>query len=153
MSPVPMAEEERKLSEQSQKWLDKAELDLAVSKVILGFDQTLATAAGFHCRQAVEKYLKAFLAWNEIEIPETRDIDELLDLVGTEDELIADSLRETDLLTPYSIEILYPNDEETLMLTPEDGKEALRLAEKTRDQIMNALRKDGMFGDQGPVTI
>ena len=37
---------------------------------------------GFHCQQAAEKYLKAFLTHSRIEFPRTHDLKALLEFAG-----------------------------------------------------------------------
>lgn len=43
------------------RWLTKADNDLKAVKQLLTFDDVLADILSFHCQQAVEKYLKAYL--------------------------------------------------------------------------------------------
>lgn len=38
-------------------------------------------AIAFHCQQAAEKYLKAFLTWHQVAFSKTHDLQELLDIV------------------------------------------------------------------------
>lgn len=46
--------------EEADEWITKAEEDLAAARRLLQ-DDPLPTPAAFHCQQAAEKALKAFL--------------------------------------------------------------------------------------------
>jgi HEPN domain-containing protein len=48
---------------ETQEWLDKVSLDLRGARIDLDAVPPLLEDALFHCQQAVEKSLKAFLAW------------------------------------------------------------------------------------------
>ena len=122
-----------------QQWLAKAEDDFRVVEYLLSEDTAYLSAIGFHAQQAVEKFLKAFLVYHQVEFPKTHDIDEILDLVATIDVSLAESLLESVSLTPYGVEIRYPSDFPEM--TMEDAREALKLAAKTRDAIRSSLKE------------
>ena len=43
------------------EWLRKAQADLAVAEHLVSEEAIFAGAVAFHCQQAAEKYIKAFL--------------------------------------------------------------------------------------------
>jgi len=45
-----------------QAWLAKAQRDLKAAEILLAAPGELGEMVGFHCQQAVEKFLKAYLA-------------------------------------------------------------------------------------------
>ena len=57
-------------------WLTKAESDLKTLKTLIENDGPFDTAC-FHAQQAVERCLKAFLAFYEKKIPKIHDLEEL----------------------------------------------------------------------------
>ena len=59
-----------------QGWLAKSDSDLAAANVLLEGDGPYDTVC-FHTQQAVEKMLKGLLAFYELPIPKTHDLDEL----------------------------------------------------------------------------
>lgn len=93
----------------ARAWLAKAESDRLAARRLFDaggpFD-----AVCFHAQQACEKALKAVLAWAEVEIPRTHNLEDLqarcLTTVGQSP---ADALRSLDLseLTPYAVETRY----------------------------------------------
>lgn len=64
----------------------------------------------FHCQQAVEKYLKAFLVKHQIEFPKTHSMMTLINLCSKADSSFKEKLLEADILTDYAVEIRYPDE-------------------------------------------
>lgn len=94
----------------ARAWLEKACSDLASAKLLASADAPLLDTAAFHCQQAGEKSLKAFLTAAEIPFPKTHLLDSLLALCAGRDASF-DSLREQCLvLTPLATEFRYPGD-------------------------------------------
>ena len=64
-----------------ENWLKKAESDLKIvdHELKLPEDEVVKDLVCFHCQQAVEKYLKAFLIFHEVELPRTHNIEFLLE--------------------------------------------------------------------------
>ncbi|MGD0516858.1 MAG: HEPN domain-containing protein [Thermoguttaceae bacterium] len=87
-------------------WLRKADSDLANAELCLSAEKSLDTAC-FHCQQAAEKSLKAYLIANKTEFPFIHDLKRLLDvcsqLDSAFDAFTADALR----LTPYAVATRY----------------------------------------------
>ena len=82
----------------------------------------------FHCQQAVEKYLKAFLTKHQVEFPKTHSIMTLINLCSGIDSSFKEKLSNADLLTDYAVEIRYPDDwyEPTI----EETRKAYEITEK-----------------------
>ena len=119
------------------RWLRKADLDIDSAEALLSRDIPLLYPSCFHSQQAAEKYLKAYLTCHQVEFPKTHNIGQILDLVGTVDGSLAKELEPATALTPYGVDIRYPQD------TPEpnlsDAREATDLARKVRDAIRQHL--------------
>jgi len=87
-------------------WLAKGESDLSAANWMLGGDGPFDTAC-FHAQQAIEKALKALLAFNAQPIPRSHDLDELQRLcltVYSDPELAALDLAEA---TEYAVSLRY----------------------------------------------
>lgn len=112
----------------AQGWFRKGDSDLADSRRTIESDGPYDTAC-FHAQQAVEKYLKGFLAWRGFEIPRTHDLEELQRQCLQEEEI--DGLRALDLteLTGYAVELRYDADFWPPQAT---AGEALEIAEKVK---------------------
>ena len=99
--------EELKIAKQ---WAAKAAGDLLSAANNLKAEEVPFDAVGFHCQQAAEKLLKAFLAHEGIPPPHTHDLLLLLEKV-LQANSAAESLRnELALLMPYAVEIRYPDE-------------------------------------------
>ena len=61
----------------AKSWLGKACNDLRYAAIDLGADPAAPEDSVFHCQQAVEKALKAFLVWHDLPFPKTHDLGRL----------------------------------------------------------------------------
>jgi HEPN domain-containing protein len=120
-----------------QQWLDKAEEDFQVAQHLAAEQTSYLNTITFHSQQAVEKFIKAFLTWHQVEFPKTHDLDELLDLVATVDKHLSESLRKAAILTAYGVDARYPSD--FPRVTPKEAREAADLAAYVRDTVRRSL--------------
>ena len=88
-----------------KQWIIKGDHDLGTAKVTyLHIPEYLDTVT-FHCQQAVEKYLKAYLLFHSVSFKFTHDLVYLLDLITPKDtdfEMYYDSVSE---LQGYAVEL------------------------------------------------
>lgn len=92
------------------KWLFRANEDLAVIDHLIQTDpQAYPSTICFHAQQAVEKYLKALLAWKGVDFPRTHDVDFLLAECR---KINPGQFDQIDLksLTDFGVTIRYPDD-------------------------------------------
>src|SRR5215212_11441252 len=73
--------------------------DEAAARAMLDVGAVTDAIVGFHAQQAVEKALKAVLAFHDVEVPFTHDLAGLADLCATEAATLPSSLAEIDRLT------------------------------------------------------
>ena len=120
-------------------WVDKAVQDLRAADALMQQTPPLSYPVCFHCQQASEKYLKAYLTHRQVEFGKTHNISELLDLVARVDDEIAQELEQAVILTPYGVETRYPGD------LPEpsekESREALMLAHQVCDTVMHCMKR------------
>ncbi len=91
-----------------RRWLLKARNDHSVVRKILAPDGDEMDVAAFHCQQAVEKALKAYLVFRRIPFEKVHDLGRLLDhCAGCDGEF--ESLRDAvEPLTLYAVAFRYP---------------------------------------------
>jgi len=90
-------------------WIQKAEHDLGTAILIFNNIPDYYDTLGFHCQQAVEKFLKAYLTKNSIEFKPRHNLSYLLDLIS-QFEVIDDNMyNKTDKLEQYAVELRYPD--------------------------------------------
>ncbi len=87
--------------------LGKAEIDLVNASVLCNSSQRNREGVGFHVQQAVEKSLKAILAFHQIHYPKTHLISGLVRLASDNDIELPDTFRESDLYTIYAMGFRY----------------------------------------------
>ena len=117
------------------QWLAKAGSDLLNADNNLKSERIPFDTVCFHCQQAAEKLLKAFLVGEGHSFPFTHDLllllEEVLPLSPA-----AEPLREAlALLMPYAVEIRYPDD--LSFPSHEDAQEARDAA----DEVLSWLRE------------
>jgi HEPN domain-containing protein len=76
--------------------LRKAEIDLLNATVLRNSSQRNREGVGLHVQQAVEKSLKAILAFHQIHYPKTHVISGLVRLASDNDIELPDTFRESD---------------------------------------------------------
>ena len=91
-----------------REWTVKADNDLASATFLLDMRPVPMEIVGFHCQQAVEKYLKAYLVLNGVEPEKTHDLGLLLkrcEAFGTDFSQLSEACA---LLTDFSVKERYP---------------------------------------------
>ena len=93
-------------------------------------------AIGFHCQQAAEKFLKAFLILNETDPEKTHNIEFLLRQCAAIDENF--SVIDPQNLTDYGVEARYPGD----FLEPSIGEihELIKIVDKIRELVLRGTK-------------
>jgi HEPN domain-containing protein len=94
----------------AESWLRKASNDLRCAAIDLAATPPVPEDALFHCQQAIEKVLKAFLVWHDVPFAKTHDLGKL----GTQAVQIDPSLEEFVVsvvdLSKYAWIFRYPGE-------------------------------------------
>jgi len=99
----------RDKSEYLQHWLFRADEDMDVlNNLVKSGASKYTSTICFHAHQAVEKYLKAFLVYHDVNFPRTHDLDFLLIECQKIDENAFDINLKS--LTDYGVSVRYPDD-------------------------------------------
>jgi HEPN domain-containing protein len=102
-----------------KNWLFRAREDIAVIESLYNTDPVLyASTICFHAQQAVEKFLKAFLVFNNVDFPRTHDVDFLLlecqKIDSNEFNVELESLSDFGVTIRYPDDFYIPDKEETI---------------------------------------
>jgi len=116
-------------------WLKKGDSDLADVRRGIASEGPYDTAC-FHAQQAVEKYLKALLAYHGTPIPLTHDVEELQRLCLTYVQNEAFVRAELEQLSDYAVSVRYDFE---FWPDQETAREALIVAEQVRGWVIGAL--------------
>ncbi len=132
-----MNEEKR---DEIQKWLIKSQRDLGSARRLMESDEPYLDAAVYHCQQAVEKALKAFLTCHDTVFEKTHDLTELLAVCVTIEPALASWRQVAEELTPYAVQFRYPAD----VLEPawSEAEDALEDARSFVDFVLGLLPEE-----------
>jgi len=119
--------------------LKKAENDLKDAKILFKSDESSMEGICFHSQQAVEKSLKAYLAYNNREINKTHNISEILKDCKSVDNIFGELEKlNIDDITNYAVIVRY---DDIIEPSAEDAKEAISIAEKVRSFVIEKINK------------
>lgn len=107
-----------------KRWLHVARIDLLSAKGLLNLD--LFTTAIYHCHQAAEKSLKAYLALKGRPIVKTHDLIELVDSCKQFDATFEKTYEAAKKLNPLATKFRYPTEFD--MPNFEDTEQILKYA-------------------------
>jgi HEPN domain-containing protein len=125
-----------------RNWIRKAENDFQIGLNEMKAENPVTDMICFHMQQCAEKYLKAYLAFNDTEIKKTHNLAILLKDCSAIDPSFNTLLKEkVPLLTPYGTVIRYPDDFYTPSL--QETKEAVALARLVKDFVRGKLLSVG----------
>jgi HEPN domain-containing protein len=125
------------------EWLARADDDLRLATYVLGMPEETPPyrLIAYHAQQCAEKCLKAFLVFHNVDFPYTHNIGRLLTLCESLAPW-AQVLKDARELTAYGVSARYPGED--LIVTEEEARRAVGLAEQVRSQVRAALRELGM---------
>lgn len=118
-------------------WLSKAANDVRGAHIDLDADPPLIEDALFHCQQAAEKSLKAFLTSHDTPFKKNHDLDELGRACLERDASLGDSMRSVATLTVFAWEFRYPGDAQVPSM--HEVREYLAIANRLYTAILARL--------------
>jgi HEPN domain-containing protein len=137
-----MIHRKRELARTANEWLRFADEDLRLAEHAF----TLASSVpyrliAYHAQQCVEKSLKAYLVYQDIDFSFTHNIGKLLDWCGSNATWTI-KIRIADELTPFAVTARYPGISQPV--TKQAAMKALKTAKRVRTVVMAALSKAGL---------
>ena len=115
------------------EWLTKASRDLMAAEILIDHEPPVLDAACFHCQQAVEKSLKAFLVWQAVPFEKIHSLTYLMDLCQSREPGFASLREQAEALTPYAVEVRYPG--ELLDVDQREAADALESAQTVWEYV------------------
>ena len=94
----------------AREWLERARNDREAASILLTGDRTLPEVAAFHCQQAVEKTLKAFLVEHNQSFEKQHDCGKLCDLCSKLDPSFQSLRDRAAALNAYAVNARYPEE-------------------------------------------
>lgn len=128
-----------KTREYARMWLAKAENDLKNVEIILASqaESLPLDTACFHCQQAAEKFIKAFLVFHRKTFPFTHNLADLVAVCMQVDLSFAAIQRKAETLTPFAVEIRYPDD--FYMPSRNETEEAFAVAMEVKAFVLTKM--------------
>ncbi|TSA32994.1 MAG: HEPN domain-containing protein [Porphyromonadaceae bacterium] len=120
-----------------ERWIVKGDHDLGTAKITYLYIPEYLDTVTYHCQQAVEKYLKAYLIFHSISFRFSHDLVYLLDLIVQKDLDFNNYYDSVSELQGYAVEIRYPN--ETIFLSNEKVEKAMVIAKAIRELVTGKM--------------
>jgi HEPN domain-containing protein len=120
----------------TREWMVRADHDLLSADRML-LPPALPDVVAYHCQQAVEKALKAFLVWHDRPFARMHDLVDLLKLCIAVDAAFAQLAATAETVGPYITAFRYPGDRDAPPLP--EAQAALRLARDAVTFVMGRL--------------
>lgn len=121
----------------SDEWIQKANNDWEAARLLFEESGPSDTIC-FHCHQAVEKYLKAWLSKQGARFPLTHELANLVLISKRKDADFENLLDDAERLNAYYIPSRYPADA-PVDYTQKEIKEVLEMTEWMTDKIKEKL--------------
>ena len=127
---------------ETKAWMSKAWRDLETARRAVAGQPPFYDVAVYHCQQAAEKAVKAFLVRHGRPYEKTHDIEVLVDLAGEIEPDFRQWAAAADSLTPYATRFRYPNATFAVDPQPVEYDEALLQAQSIYDFVRDLLPQE-----------
>lgn len=118
------------------QWIEKAEHDLIAAQTILEYNPVIMDIACFHCQQAVEKNLKAYLVYKKQTVIKTHNLDILLKKCSGFDNDFKDI--NVKNMEDFAIRARYPHD--AIMPSTKETKEYFKIATEIKELVLKKIK-------------
>ncbi|HTV48642.1 MAG TPA: HEPN domain-containing protein [Phycisphaerae bacterium] len=122
-----------------REWLTRANRDLQAAQILASADKPLLDIAIYHCQQAAEKSIKAWLQSNDMPFSKTHDIEDLVEQALKIKPGFEKWIKAGAALTPYVAAFRYPGGSDEPMPTRKEFNEALQYAQAIYEYVLNLL--------------
>jgi HEPN domain-containing protein len=124
-----------------RQWLEKALHDLQMAEVGLGHSPPIFDAAAFHCQQAVEKLLEAYLTFAGAEFERIHDVETLANRCASHRPEFTVLVPRVAPLTAYAVRFRYPGPADP---TLQQVQAALSVAREVWEFVLARLPADAL---------
>lgn len=121
------------------EWVRKANHDTRMAELAMAETPPITDGAAFHCQQAAEKLLKAFLAWRHYDFEKTHDLRTLLELCADHDAGFLAHQDAVEPLTAYAVRFRYPGPSDP---TIDEVHSAISVVRNLEEFVLKSLPSD-----------
>ncbi|NNM95636.1 MAG: HEPN domain-containing protein [Bacteroidia bacterium] len=118
-----------------KEWFEKADHDIENARLVISYNSTILDTACFHCQQAVEKYMKAYLLYKRERTPKIHDVNQLQCKCAVFDNDFA--IIDLKNLNLFAVDLRYPGD--SLQPSLDEAKEYLQIAENIKKIVLDKI--------------
>jgi HEPN domain-containing protein len=119
-----------------RRWIQKADHDVQTAEVAVGLSRPVTDTAAFHCQQAVEKLLKAYLFWRDQDFEKIHDVRALALECALFDPAFRAQVDRVAPLTAYAVRFRYPGPNDP---TADEVHAALAVVREVRAFVLERL--------------
>jgi len=122
-----------------REWLIFADDDIQTAELLNNQHRKSLNIICFHCQQAAEKYLKAFLVSRNISFEKTHDLIYLCNTCSAVENDFSSISKDCYKLNPFSVITRYPSD---LELIDSDAVTAINSARSIEKIVLDKIKSD-----------
>lgn len=119
-----------------RRWLEKADHDRRMAEAGLAQTPPITDGAAFHCQQAVEKLLKAYLVYRGESSEKVHDLGALAHACARHEPAFAALIPRVLPLNPFAVRFRYPGPADP---TPQQVREALAVVQEVLGLVLRQL--------------
>ena len=119
-----------------KEWYQKADEDILTAEIVIEANPILYDVSAFHSQQAAEKYLKAYLVFNEMMPPKVHNIKAIIDIAVNFDVSFGE-MRNAETLSKFAVRSRYPDDYD--IDTKQQALAILNIAKQVRDFVKSKI--------------
>ena len=123
-------------------WMTRASHDLRSARLLAAADDPPLDVAIYHCQQAAEKSIKAWLQGQDEPFRKTHDVADLVKQASESNPEFKQLDTAAAVLTPYASAFRYPGGSFEPMSTRDEFDEALQHAQDIYDFVLSLLPAD-----------
>ena len=130
------------MKKQAEDWIFFADKDLQAAEIIINDEHPLTNIIAFHCQQAIEKYLKAYIIEKKGSLTRIHDLIKLNAIVNEIKNLDIDE-KKLIVLNEVYLDSRYPGDLGLMpdgMPTKDQAKEFIEFVNEIKITINNELK-------------
>ena len=132
----PHKRENTEMNPLTLEWIELAEEDYAIARLIQREQLAMRNGMCFHAQQCAEKYLKAWLQEVNVPVPRTHNLEELLNLILPTIPTWSAWKADLSKLSKHAVDTRYVGQTPTT----DDAEKAMQICEQVRQAVREQLK-------------
>ena len=123
-----------------KEWIYEANNDLGLAEFVIENDGKYYDLVCFHCQQAAEKFLKAYIIYLNLYYKKIHNLKYLLNVIKKKREIPAKFFAKAEMLSAYAIDSRYPDHWHDPSL--KETKKCIKAAKDFKKFIFNEIKEN-----------